>query len=77
MPFGKFGTPEREKYNTVYEYIIKKPVVETGFECIRGDEIPSYGPIPEQIKRELAEADLVIADLSGRNPNVFYELRLM
>jgi len=74
MPFGKDGSPERERYNTVYEYIIRKPILDKGFECIRGDEIPEFGPIPEQIKTKLVDADLVVADLSGRNPNVFYEL---
>jgi len=74
MPFGKDGSPERERYNTAYEYIIRKPILDKGFECIRGDEIPEFGPIPEQIKKRLFDADLVVADLSGRNPNVFYEL---
>jgi hypothetical protein len=74
MPYGKSGTQEFEDYRTVYEIIIKKPILDAGFECKRGDEIPDYGPIPEQIKKMLMEADLVVADLSGRNPNVFYEL---
>lgn len=73
MPFGNNET-NRTHYTVVYERIIKPPVEAAGFECERGDEIPEYGPIPEQITQKLASADLVVADLSGRNPNVFYEL---
>ena len=74
MPFGEIGTEKYEKYKSVYEEIIKRPLEEVGFTCVRGDEIPDFGPIPESIKNKLSSADLVIADLSERNPNVYYEL---
>ncbi|MCX6904332.1 MAG: hypothetical protein NTW03_12815 [Verrucomicrobia bacterium] len=74
MPIGKDGSSDNQKYKTVYELIIKKSVEEAGFQCERADEIPEYGPIPDQVKKRLESAELVVADLSGRNPNVFYEL---
>ncbi len=73
MPFGS-EEAARIYYTVVYERIIKPSVEAAGFECERGDEIPEFGPIPEQITQKLATADLVVADLSGRNANVFYEL---
>jgi len=42
--------------------------------CLRADEIASPGRITEQIMREIESSDLLIADLSGSNPNVMYEL---
>ena len=65
--------PRRVRFFKVYTYIIKKPIEDAGFECERGDQLPEFGPIPEQIIKKLKNADLVVADLSGRNPNVFYE----
>ena len=43
---------------------------------VRADGIASPGLITRQIVTHLIESDLVIADLSGHNPNVFYELAL-
>ena len=74
MPFGKAGLKKRMKYDKVYEHIIRRPIEEAGYKCVRGDEIPDYGPIPQAIKPRAHQGDLVVADLSGRNPNVFYEL---
>jgi len=33
-------------------------------------------PIIMDIQRAIAEADVILCDMSGRNPNVFYELGL-
>lgn len=40
----------------------------------RADEVLGGGPIMTDVVRHLAEAELVIVDLTGANPNVFYEL---
>lgn len=45
-----------------------------GFEVARGDERIHGGEIFPHLLRLLVEARLVIANISGRNPNVFYEL---
>lgn len=74
MPFGQIGSEKEQHYNIVYEHVIKRAVKQAGFNCLRADEIPNSGPIPERVKEELRNADLVLADLSDRNPNVFYEL---
>jgi hypothetical protein len=44
--------------------------------CTRADDLRLGKPILERILRGIATAELIIADLTGRNPNVFYELAL-
>ncbi|MEV4926372.1 hypothetical protein [Streptomyces roseoverticillatus] len=47
-----------------------------GITAMRADGIAHAGDINEQICRHVIESDLVIADVSGGNPNVMYELGL-
>ncbi len=44
------------------------------FNAIRADFISSTGSINRTVLRHLYQADVVIADLTDLNPNVFYEL---
>lgn len=44
------------------------------FDCSRADSLEGGGHVIEDILREIAEAEVVVADLTGQNPNVFYEL---
>jgi len=73
-PIGEEGSEMRERSDKVLEHIIKPPVEECGYECIRADEISEPGIITSQIIQHLIGDDLVVADLTGRNPNVYYEL---
>lgn len=45
-----------------------------GMNCIRADEITKPGQITNDIWANINEARFLIADLTGRNPNVFYEV---
>lgn len=47
-----------------------------GFHVERGDHSVAIGSILDKIRRQIQIADLVIGDVSGSNPNVFYELGL-
>lgn len=47
-----------------------------GYEVIRADKISEPGIITTQIIEHIVDAALVIADLTEKNPNVFYELAL-
>ena len=42
--------------------------------CIRADDLYSVEPIMESILRGIARAEVVVADVTNRNANVFYEL---
>lgn len=72
---GETGSKEREDADLVLEYLIK-PAVGDRYEVIRGDEDANPGAITPQIVESILEADLVIADLSGFNPNVYYEVAI-
>jgi len=43
---------------------------------IRADKISEPGIITTQIIGHIVDAELVIADLTDKNPNVFYELAI-
>jgi hypothetical protein len=60
-----------------YLYRSLKIHVEQKFPAVqvaRGDDRVITGPVLDKIADYIRKADLVIADCSGRNPNVFYEL---
>ena len=67
-------SPFEEPFDTIYKDHIK-PTVEgiTGLGCLRADDIYDNRPIIEDIWRYTNEARILIAELTGRNPNVFYE----
>jgi hypothetical protein len=66
-------TPFHDKYYEEYK-VIKETCDNSGFKCTRGDEERINGDIfPEMLKR-IVRAQLVIANINGRNPNVLYEL---
>jgi tetratricopeptide (TPR) repeat protein len=71
MPFGE---KEGINFNRVYADYIKPALENAGFEVFRADEEKSAGSIHEDMFQELLLADLVVADLSIDNPNVWYEL---
>ena len=78
MPIGD-PNADRDKYDLfveIYEDIIVPSVKRSGknLDCVRGDEIRETGNIVRDIISYLYDAELVIADLTGKNPNVFYEL---
>jgi hypothetical protein len=74
MQIGAKGSPERSRADEVYNFIVKPAVVDAGLEAYRADLDFSPGPITPKFLSELLNARLIIADLTGRNPNVFYEL---
>jgi hypothetical protein len=47
-----------------------------GISIVRGDDQALTVPLLQKIAGYIRQADVVVADCSGRNPNVFYELGL-
>ena len=74
MPIQKAGTPEHEYYQALYRDFLKPTLMLRGYEVERADETQTTGAITKDIIVRLAEADVVLADLTSLNPNVFYEL---
>jgi hypothetical protein len=63
-----------EPYDTFYREVIQHQAEAAGFEVIRIDEKPGPGIIFQDIQREIEQAEIVIAEITPANPNVFYEL---
>jgi hypothetical protein len=71
---GAAQSAEREFSDKLLTYILNPVLQRLGYETLRGDQISIPGTINTQVFEYLRKADLVVADLTGRNPNVFYEL---
>lgn len=74
MPFGTDDPELKKRFDGVYKGIIVPAVKEAGYEPVREDISNTPGSIPKSIMIKLATYDMVLADLSNANPNVFYEL---
>lgn len=76
MPFG--AKPNHEgalvDFDRIYAELIKPALEAAGCEVFRADEEPRAGDIRTDMFQELLVADLVVADLTLDNPNVWYEL---
>ena len=68
--------PFEPLYEAEYERVIKPAVEEAGLECVRGNEIYTRQAIVQDMWHSVRKARLVVAELSGRNPNVMYEIGL-
>lgn len=71
---GASDTPERKRADEIFEGIIIPAVETSSLEAYRADLDVTPGAITPRMLQELLAARVVIADLTGRNPNVFYEL---
>ena len=75
-PIGEASTQTREDSDRVLRRIVRAAVHPLGFNAIRADDISAPGIITSQVLEMVVESPLVIADLTGHNPNVFYELAI-
>jgi hypothetical protein len=78
-PIGEVGSSIRADADDFMKYIVAPVVTDEEFDYeapIRADSLNEPGRITSQIVSLLMEAELVIADLTTNNANVFYELSL-
>lgn len=75
-PIGAEGSTDRVRSDQVLKHIITPAAFECGYDSLRADKISEPGLITSQVIQHIVTDPLVIADLSGHNPNVFYELAL-
>lgn len=69
MPFGQW-------MDSYYREIYVPAIREAGLEPVRADELFSTGSVIEQIWEQISRAKVLLADLTDKNANVFYELGL-
>lgn len=68
--------PFASQYLEIYTEIIKPLLSELGFTCIRADELYGSRSIIQDMWHNIQISGLILADMSDKNPNVFYELGL-
>jgi len=66
--------PYAKEFNNAYYFGIKGPVELRGRKCERVDHDAFTGDIVDRIKTRIRGSELVIADITGNNPNVFFEV---
>ena len=66
--------PLSKEFDSVYSDLIRPVLEGAGFDVRRADDILSTQNILQDIFASIAASDLVVADLTGSNVNVFYEL---
>ncbi|MFZ0737652.1 MAG: hypothetical protein WBL70_01130 [Candidatus Acidiferrales bacterium] len=73
-PFVFVLMPFDQKFDDIYQLGIKPAAEGAGAYCERIDEQIFAESILARIYNQIAKADIVVADMTGRNPNVFYEV---
>lgn len=75
-PIGTDGSDIRRRADQILRHVITPAVDACGFDPVRADQISEPGLITTQVIQHIIDDPLVIADLTGSNPNVFYELAI-
>lgn len=73
-PIGETDSEIRSNADKLFKYIISPVCESCGFEPVRVYQINDSDSITQTIIDKLLSSELVIADISGHNPNVFFEM---
>ena len=72
--FGAAGSAEEQRCNQVFTEIIGRAAQQHGLEVYRADRQSEPGAVTPQVFKALFGSRVVICDITGLSPNVFYEL---
>ena len=61
-------------FNELYDDVIRPVCADLGIEAFRASDIYRPGVILQDITQGLAESNVIVAEITPANPNVFYEL---
>lgn len=75
-PIGDPDSETRKRSDQVLKHVVRPAVTSCGYKAVRADEIDKPGMITSQVIQHVVNDALVVADLTERNPNVFYELAI-
>lgn len=75
-PIGEKESEVRKRSDQVLKHVVTPVAEKFKYSVLRADQIDKPGLITSQVIQHVFDSELVIADLSGFNPNVFYELAL-
>jgi len=73
-PLGDADSATRQRADALFAQVIRPVVEPLGYTLARADRVHDKLTIPDSISAHIFSDDLVIADLTDCNPNVFYEL---
>lgn len=73
-PFVFVLMPFRDEIEDIYKLGIKETCEKAGCRCERVDEQSFKQTILQQIYEQIKKADIIVAELSEKNVNVYYEL---
>src|SRR3990172_8794632 len=73
-PFVFVLMPFDQKFNDIYKFGIKGAADDVGAYAERVDEQIFTEGILDRVFNQISKADVIVADMTGRNPNVFYEV---
>lgn len=73
-PIGDEGSDVRKRADQVFKYVISPVCEACEFEAVRVDKVNQADVITQTIIDYLRDSELVIADITGHNPNAFYEM---
>src|SRR3954453_19040660 len=72
MPFSSTDQCTSEQWTEIYEELFRPSVLDCGYSCERAQ--PATGSLSRNIIERLRSSFIVLADVTDRNANVFYEL---
>jgi len=73
-PFAFVLMPFSKEFDDIYKFGIKKTAEDLDIVAERVDEQHFSETILERVYRQIENCDFIIADMTGKNPNVFYEV---
>jgi hypothetical protein len=66
--------PFSDQFDDIYQDILIPAIEKAGYKPVRGDSVYGVGPVIEDIFFEIRSASVLVADVTGNNANVNYEL---
>jgi len=75
-PIGERESAIRARSDDLYEHLIRPLAEQAGYRAERVIDNDRPGDITTKIVGDIIEADIIVADITGHNPNVFYELAI-
>lgn len=73
-PIGQDGSDIRIEIDSIIEEIVEEVLTECGYDYKVSHKIDSTGSINKEVINLIKDSNLAIANLTGLNPNVMYEL---
>ena len=73
-PIDDAGSEIRKRSDQVLKHVIEPAAEACHLKALRADKISEPGAITTQVIKHIIQDAVIVADLTGHNPNVFYEL---